>query len=563
MTARPAARRRPRVRRGRVLAGAGRSGLTLTEVLMSLLVMGIGVVSVATLFPLAVLRGARATQLTAGTILKQNAEETVAFSRSPSLAVPLPASIGGVPVGSTAAAGQVRLGTFSAAASPGLPRDAMLLDPDANGSERFYGPVAGLNAAGSTVWWGGGPLRRARKFVVDPLGAAVLAGDPTDAVSPFLYGVLADATAAPAAAVLVDQFAAPIQPNRAASDRLALRFAWPYPHEVLAAAEAGASITRADGVVVPVRTQMLESAYTLVGREGDYGTEIDAEAEVTLIDADPDYLSIRFFEDDAVAGSLEEFFTQVDAGGDPSADAPSPGADIARAVLFRPDVRGSAAVPLRQLRDAAAIDVIPPAGDVAVNGRATGAVVRVAALDGTFLISAGLANNAGAPIYDTPALLRVRLERPDRRYSWMLTCRRTGTSRLETEVAVFFNRALSAEDESVWRSFQLADGTYALFWDGAAQSPPLVTGGTWILEMGELKWLRIGRVFEEDGVATAFDPGGNLGTWDADDRYLRYALSSDTPRINEAGTAGPLYAAFPRGVVEVYPLSPPQREEDE
>ena len=38
---------------------AGRRGVTLVEVLMSVLVMGIGVVSVATLFPLAVLRGAR------------------------------------------------------------------------------------------------------------------------------------------------------------------------------------------------------------------------------------------------------------------------------------------------------------------------------------------------------------------------------------------------------------------------------------------------------------------------------------------------------------------------
>ncbi len=54
-----------------------RGGTTLTEVLMSLLCMGIGVVAVASLFPIALLRSVQATQLTSGTILRFNAETLV------------------------------------------------------------------------------------------------------------------------------------------------------------------------------------------------------------------------------------------------------------------------------------------------------------------------------------------------------------------------------------------------------------------------------------------------------------------------------------------------------
>lgn len=51
-----------------------RRGVTLTEVLMSLMIMGIGVTAVATLFPIAALRSAQATKLTNAAILKRNVE---------------------------------------------------------------------------------------------------------------------------------------------------------------------------------------------------------------------------------------------------------------------------------------------------------------------------------------------------------------------------------------------------------------------------------------------------------------------------------------------------------
>ena len=54
-----------------------RGGATLVEVLMSLMVMGIGIVSVVTMFPIAALRSIQATQLTNAKMLRKNVEERI------------------------------------------------------------------------------------------------------------------------------------------------------------------------------------------------------------------------------------------------------------------------------------------------------------------------------------------------------------------------------------------------------------------------------------------------------------------------------------------------------
>ena len=56
---------------------APRTGSTLSEVLISVMVLGIGVISVATLFPLSVLQAVRANHTTQGTILRYNAEAAI------------------------------------------------------------------------------------------------------------------------------------------------------------------------------------------------------------------------------------------------------------------------------------------------------------------------------------------------------------------------------------------------------------------------------------------------------------------------------------------------------
>ncbi len=53
------------------------TGVTLSEVLVSMLIMSVGVVSLATLFPISVIRTAQATQLTHSVFLRNNAEAAV------------------------------------------------------------------------------------------------------------------------------------------------------------------------------------------------------------------------------------------------------------------------------------------------------------------------------------------------------------------------------------------------------------------------------------------------------------------------------------------------------
>jgi len=54
-----------------------RAGVTLMEVLMSVMIMSIGVVSLASLFPVSILRGVQATKLTNATVLRYNAEALI------------------------------------------------------------------------------------------------------------------------------------------------------------------------------------------------------------------------------------------------------------------------------------------------------------------------------------------------------------------------------------------------------------------------------------------------------------------------------------------------------
>ena len=101
-----------------------RTGTTLTEVLMSLLVMGIGMTSVIYLFPLSLQRSIQATKLTNATLLRQNADQLIKAIQS------------------SDTAGNVI-------------QRAIIEDPDADGNPR--------NNDGN--------------FVFDPLGGPIAAGD--------------------------------------------------------------------------------------------------------------------------------------------------------------------------------------------------------------------------------------------------------------------------------------------------------------------------------------------------------------------------------------------------
>ena len=57
-----------------------RMGVTLIEIVVSMLIMGIGITLIATLLPISILRTAQATQLTNGVFLRKNAESILKFN---------------------------------------------------------------------------------------------------------------------------------------------------------------------------------------------------------------------------------------------------------------------------------------------------------------------------------------------------------------------------------------------------------------------------------------------------------------------------------------------------
>ncbi len=69
---------------GRWTRGKSRDGVSLIEILMALMVMGVGLVSVATLFPIAMLRSIQATQLTNAALLSSQIQDY--FKAFPDLA---------------------------------------------------------------------------------------------------------------------------------------------------------------------------------------------------------------------------------------------------------------------------------------------------------------------------------------------------------------------------------------------------------------------------------------------------------------------------------------------
>ncbi|MCA9052360.1 MAG: hypothetical protein KDA75_00920 [Planctomycetaceae bacterium] len=60
---------------------SARSGATLTEVLMSLLIMGLGITSVFTLFPMSILRSVKSTNLTHAALLAETARDFYVYQR--------------------------------------------------------------------------------------------------------------------------------------------------------------------------------------------------------------------------------------------------------------------------------------------------------------------------------------------------------------------------------------------------------------------------------------------------------------------------------------------------
>lgn len=136
-----------------------RNGASLTEVLMSILVMGVGVLSVITLFPASFLRTMQATNITNATILRQNAEVMIDLDKTNRLHV--------FPYwqpNTVYAAGAVVLRN-----NPRDNRRYRLTSPagPSGATEPGWDPTIGNSTADNGLTW---ECEDHSKYVIDPLG---------------------------------------------------------------------------------------------------------------------------------------------------------------------------------------------------------------------------------------------------------------------------------------------------------------------------------------------------------------------------------------------------------
>lgn len=147
---------------------------------------------------------------------------------------------------------------------------------------------------------------------------------------------------------------------------------------------------------------------------------------------------------------------------------------------------------------------------------------------------------------------RIIIEQPEQRYTWIATVRRFGIKPSVT-IVVFFRRAIAPEDERIFVCGEPA-GSYNEFYyipsenSGLAKPPGLVVGG-WMFDANNFRWWKISSLRE--GVSIITPTGARTG--------IRFNVSPEefdpSAEIRGLGAPkGPVYAMFPRNVVEAYTL---------
>ena len=154
-----------------------RAGVTLSEVLVSLLVMSIGVVSLVVLFPISVLRSAQATHLTNSANLRYNLEALLGarpelYSISKSWTAGTSYAVGDlvIPMELTAVKAPPVVFQCSTAGTSGV------FEPNWNYFNGGRTPVDPMLFDGTAAW----TTIRVKNYVVDPLGQVLLGASASD-----------------------------------------------------------------------------------------------------------------------------------------------------------------------------------------------------------------------------------------------------------------------------------------------------------------------------------------------------------------------------------------------
>ena len=489
-----------------------RGGVTLTEVLMSMMIMSIGVSAVAVLFPISVLRSIQATQMTNAAILKYNTEALVRI------------------------------------------RPELIFDPD---GDRFTNPATGV------IEHVANPLER--RYIVDPGGYFAL----TDAGAPFSADPVDQTTRGFAdwfgnVDTNADGVPEPYDNSVAGWTPLprydagirALTRSGAYPNGYSPNPNSGN----------PDEARALQFLASSLSKLGDgWITQADGTAEL-LIRSDGTTAPAQggFAPGDVIVGAQLPVDVDLSAFPDGMTNVPRAGVaqlipdpELYRVTLFSEDGKFSASYPITRIAGQQVFwGEDATSGDLNLNGNQD-----FRALPNEFLVT-----YPGPSVLFTVGRVLIQFNRPQD-FNWLLTVRRGSDGEARgVDIVVTFNKNVAIEDERLYsarfgqgpasaggsgnelfveappssldpfRVNILQDG--GLFENGDLAEPLLKRGG-YLLDMANARWYRI-----QDYQKTVFDDGsGNAVTG--------WVVRTESPIQGGAFTSA---AMFLPGVVDVYPM---------
>jgi prepilin-type N-terminal cleavage/methylation domain-containing protein len=496
-------------------AAENRGGVTLTEVLMSMMIMSIGVSAVAVLFPISVLRSIQATQMTNGAILKYNTEALVRM------------------------------------------RPELVFDPD---GDRFTNPAFGLIEHVSS------PLER--RYIVDPGGyfaltdaGASFSGNPTlpNGSSDRLFAdwvgnVDTNSDGIP------EQF----------DDSVAGRTPLPrYDGGIRWSTRSGARPFGFDPNPTgpnPDEARALQFLASNISKLGDgWITQLDSTAEALIRDD-----GAAFPAQGGIGPGNNIVGVQIPADADLTAfpdgmtNVPRaagvpliPDPELYRVTLFSNDGKFSVSLPITRIAGQQIFwGEDATTGDLNLNG-----TQDIRALPNEFLDRA-----AAPPLFFTVGRVLVQTQRPND-FNWLLTVRRGSDGEARgIDVVVTFNKNVAIEDERLYSSrfgqgaasaggsgnelfeeipptstdpFRVNVALDGGLFENGDPAEPLLKRGGYLLDMTNARWYRI-----QDYQKTTFDDG-------AGNPIDGFIVRTETPITGGVFTTR---AMFLPGVVDVYPM---------
>ena len=508
------------------------AGLTLVEVLMSMMVAGIGILSVIVLLPLSFVRAVQATNLTNGTILRYNAESQIkqAFFTPPEQGSPplLSPWQGGQPY-------QLN----DAVAVPNLPQIWMKCT------------TAGTSAVSATppAAWGPNP---APTITIGPPPSTTVDGTVTWTAQDYNSLNLAYVFPTWSASTTYSLGAVVLAPS--GSNGNSRRFVCVAPTPATGGVSSAAPPAWNTNLVPAPQTttdtgvtwQTLDHSHYVIDPAG-WNAMNDVPATASLAGALGNNAGVLGPNDIANGAAIERFPAGIRTGLPDAlrfAMLPDSWVEVARGPIQNPQPPPAVGNPPAYTSvDLPNFDLtnlaLPPTGvSRVVLIDATGKLSQTRLIS-SFLLAGGPISTVSWPISDAltggfvPAFARV--ESQEARYTWMLTAQRGSNGTANVWVTIFFNRALTTPDEQVYAA-NGNDGVFTPFTVTypAGQKPNVKKGG-FMFDVTDGRWYRIVNIV------------GDTGT--------TLSLVVDQTRPQTDVQNGPNFnVVFMRGVVDVFPI---------